>query len=97
MQALEDDYNLLIDRIVEVNKVCMKMEIVLEEVKNTLPKDGNNELVDYVQSSFSELTIKLKELTDINSDNEKAILFNFSVRSYQLMVKMGGRSLNSQK
>jgi hypothetical protein len=75
MRGLEDDYNLLIDRIGEVNTIGHDMSMVLQEAKNATEKNKENVVLEYLISNLPNLVSKLKTLTDIQG-NRIQVLFD---------------------
>jgi hypothetical protein len=70
MRSLQDDYNLLIDRITEVNQLGRNMSLVLTEAKNVIGKKDNVFILEYIQNNLPALVSKLKDLTNVENDSE---------------------------
>ncbi len=70
MRSLQDDYNLLIDRITEVNQLGRNMSLVLTEAKNVVGKKDNVFILEYIQNNLPALVSKVKDLTNVENDSE---------------------------
>jgi hypothetical protein len=76
MRSLQDDYNLLIDRIGEVNRIGKDMNIVITEARNASGKNKDSIILEYIHSNLPSLVSKLRGLTDVQGDSSMVYCFN---------------------
>jgi hypothetical protein len=74
MRSLQDDYNLLIDRIGEVNRIGKDMNIVITEARNATGKNKESIILEYIHSNLPNLISKLRSLTDVQGESSMVYL-----------------------